>query len=106
MKSSILKGYAGMGELTLGLTEHFVFHNAECPHQSLGNRTPDRVYVSRRGGGAVIVDKFGKHEKSETYSNTGAAPTRCVCRGMYSLNSACFCLDSGVYFKLLKSYIR
>jgi putative transposase len=31
-----LKGYAETGELTLGLTEYFVFYNAERPHQSLG----------------------------------------------------------------------
>ena len=73
-----LKGYAGMGELALGLTEYFVFYNGERPHQSLGNRTPDRVYASRQGGGAMIVDKFGKNEKSGAYANTGAASTRCV----------------------------
>jgi len=55
-----------------------MFYNAERPHQSLGNRTPDRVYASSQGGGAVIVDKFGKNEKSVAYANTGAAPTRCV----------------------------
>ena len=67
-----------MGGLTLGLTQYFVFYNAERAHQSLGNRTSDRVYASRQGGGAVIVDKFGKDEKPETYTNTGAAPTHCV----------------------------
>ena len=72
-----LKGYAGMGELTLGLTQYFVFYNAERAHQSLGNRTPQVVYESAQWGGAVIVDKFGKDETPET-TNTGAAPTRCV----------------------------
>jgi len=51
-----LRGYAAMGELTLGLTQYFEFYNGERPHQSLANRTPDRVYVSAQGGGAMIVD--------------------------------------------------
>jgi putative transposase len=54
-----LKGYASMGELTVGLTEYFVFYNGERPHQSLGYKTPDAVYRTATGGGAVIVDKFG-----------------------------------------------
>jgi putative transposase len=54
-----LKGYGSMGELTLGLTEYFAFYNGERPHQSLGNITPDTVYRTAIGGGAVIVDKFG-----------------------------------------------
>ena len=72
------KGYADMGELTLGLTEYFVFYNAERPHQSLGNRTPQVVYEGAQWGGAVIVDKPDKDEKSETYANNGAAPTCCA----------------------------
>ena len=54
-----LKGYGSMGELTLGLADYFAFYNGERPHQSLGNETPDTVYRSAIGGGAVIVDKFG-----------------------------------------------
>ena len=54
-----LKGYATMGELTVGLAKYFVFHNGERPHQSLGYKTPDVVYQTAVGGGAVIVDKFG-----------------------------------------------
>ena len=53
-----LKGYASMGELTTGLAEYFAFYNGERPHQSLGHQTPDVVYRTARGGGAVIVDKF------------------------------------------------
>jgi len=53
-----LKGYATMGELMVGLTEYFVFYNGERPHQSLANKTPDAVYRSAIGGGAMIVDKF------------------------------------------------
>jgi putative transposase len=54
-----LKGYGSMVELTLGLTEYFAFYNGERPHQSLGYETPDTVYRTAIGGGAVIVDKFG-----------------------------------------------
>jgi putative transposase len=53
-----LKGYASMGELWVGLTDYFAFTNGERPHQSLGNKTPDVVYRTAIGGGAVIVDKF------------------------------------------------
>jgi len=54
-----LKGYATMGELMVGLAEYFAFFNGERPHQSLGQETPDVVYRSAIGGGALIVDKFG-----------------------------------------------
>ena len=54
-----LKGYASMGELLLGLAGYFAFYNGERPHQSLENKTPDVVYRSAIGGGAMIVDKFG-----------------------------------------------
>ncbi len=54
-----LKGYVSLRELLLGLTEYFAFYNSERPHQSLGYRTPDRVYRSGEGGGAKIVDHFG-----------------------------------------------
>jgi hypothetical protein len=47
-----------MGELMLGLTEYFAFTNGERPHQSLGHKTPDVVYRTDVGGGALIVDKF------------------------------------------------
>lgn len=54
-----LRGYAGLPELLLGLTDYFVFYNGERPHQGLGNRTPDAVHRSGEGGGAEIVDRFG-----------------------------------------------
>jgi len=54
-----LKGYATMGELTVGLAEYFAFYNGERPHQSLGQKTPDVVYRTAVGGGAMILDKFG-----------------------------------------------
>jgi putative transposase len=34
-------------------------YNGERSHQSLANKTPDAVYRSATGGGAMIVDKFG-----------------------------------------------
>ena len=53
-----LKGYATMGELTLGLTTYFTFYNGERPYQSLGQQTSDVVYRTATGGGAMILDKF------------------------------------------------
>jgi putative transposase len=53
-----LKGYATMIELTVGLAEYFIFYNSERPHQSLGQKTPDVVYNTAIGGGAMIVDKY------------------------------------------------
>jgi hypothetical protein len=49
-----------MGELLVGLTEYFAFYNGQRPHQSLGQQTPDVVYRSAVGGGAIIVD-WGVH---------------------------------------------
>ena len=57
-----LNGYATMGELLLGLSKYFVMYNDERPHQALGNKTPDKVYESASGGGAMIVDKYGAKE--------------------------------------------
>ena len=54
-----LKGYATMGELHAGLTRYFAFYNGERPHKGLNYRTPDAVYESGEGGGAMIVDKYG-----------------------------------------------
>lgn len=55
-----LKGYATMTELTIGLAKYFTFYNTERPHQALGQRTPGFVYQTAIGGGAVIVDKYGR----------------------------------------------
>ena len=57
-----LNGYATMGELLLGLSKYFVEYNGDRPHQALGNKTPDEVYQSASGGGAMIVDKYGAKE--------------------------------------------
>jgi putative transposase len=95
-----LKGYATMGELTVGLTEYFAFYNGERPHQSLGDQTPQLVYQTAIGGGAMIVDKFGgagekplfryapqgflprrskinSHSTNQSKGKTGAAPSSC-----------------------------
>ena len=48
-----------MGELTLGLMAYFMFYNDERPHQALAKETPETVYRTRQGGGALIVDKYG-----------------------------------------------
>lgn len=61
-----LKGYAEMDELILGLTEYFSFYNRERPHQSLAYRTPEKVHMSAKGGGAMIVDRFGSKQLSDT----------------------------------------
>ena len=53
-----LKGYTSIGDLRAGMAEYFIFYNCERPHQSLDYRTPDVVYRTATGGGALIVDKF------------------------------------------------
>ena len=54
-----------MGELMIGLTEYFAFYNIQRPHQSLGQITPDVVYRSGIGGGAMILDKYPRTEKDK-----------------------------------------
>ncbi len=66
-----LKGYSGMGELTLGLIEYFLFYDQERPHQSLAYRTPDQVYTSAQGGGVIIVDRFGIEQQPASTPITG-----------------------------------
>jgi putative transposase len=60
-----LNGYATMGELMVGLSKYFVLYNTERPHQSLGYKTPDSVYASASGGGALIIDKFAERPKAK-----------------------------------------
>ena len=55
-----LKGYGSGTELYQGLQDYFHFYNTERLHQSMGYQTPDEVYVSACGGGAMIVDKFNE----------------------------------------------
>ena len=54
-----LNGYRSIGEALTGLTSYFAFYNGERYHQALGYKTPNAVYRSGQGGGAMIVDKFG-----------------------------------------------
>ena len=79
-----LKGYADMGELTLGLTEYFAFYNEERPHQSLTYQTPDQVYNTGQGGGAKIVDIFSRDgfgsetNEASGQRRTAAGETECT----------------------------
>lgn len=45
---------------------YFAFYNGERPHQGLNYQTPDVVYQSGEGGGAMIVDKYGSVPKLTT----------------------------------------
>ena len=72
-----LKGYAEMGELLIGLTQYFTFYNGERMHQSLGNKTPDEVYASASGGGALIIDKYPREEEKSGQRCAAASPTEC-----------------------------
>ena len=71
-----LNGYATMGELMVGLTKYFAFYNGERPHQSLSDKTPDVVYCTAIGGGAMILDKFGGAggESPVPLRSTGGSP--------------------------------
>lgn len=42
-------GYATRGELLIGLTKYVAFYNAERPHQSLGNQSPQEVRKTSSG---------------------------------------------------------
>jgi len=72
-----LKVYATMGELVVGLAGYFAFYNNERPHQSLGQKTPEAVYRTAIGGGAVIVDKFPREveEPPVPLRSTGGSST-------------------------------
>ena len=65
-----LRDYGRMPQLQAGLTEYFEFYNTERPHQSLSNLTPAEVYYSGVGGGAKIVDRFGKEISSVEDNST------------------------------------
>lgn len=67
-----LKSYANIPELLMGLTAYFAFYNTERQHQSLGYRTPDDVYQTATGGGAIIIDKYkDEKEQATPESKTG-----------------------------------
>ena len=66
-----LKAYAGVPELLIGLTEYFERYNTLRPHQSLGYATPDLVYRTGQGGGACIVDKYPKADRTVAKEDVG-----------------------------------
>ena len=72
-----LYGYATMGELMIGLAKYFAFYNGERPHQSLGNKTPEVVYRTAMGGGAMILDKYPRavDEPPAPLRSTGGSST-------------------------------
>src|SRR5674476_892899 len=75
-----LKGYATVGELMIGLSEYFALYNAERPHQALQNKTPDDVYKTATGGGALIVQKYKtkfKDKKGEKSDEIPPAVDNC-----------------------------
>jgi putative transposase len=63
-----LNGYANMGELMVGMAAYMSFFNAERPHQSLGYKTPEQVYRTGIGGGAIILDKYGSGTEAKAAS--------------------------------------
>jgi putative transposase len=88
-----LNGCATMGDLTVGLTRYFTFYNEERPHQSLNYQTPDVVYASGEGGGAMIVDKCGSAPitavvTSGAPAGQGAPPQTPPCRERVAIDSA------------------
>jgi len=72
-----LKDYASMGDLLGGMKEYFNFYNGERPHQSLGQKTPDIVYRTGIGGGAMIVDRYPRavEETPVPLRSTGVSST-------------------------------
>jgi putative transposase len=88
-----LHGYATISELWVGLTNYFVFYNTERRHQALNYRTPDVVYQTASGGGARIVDKFGKEQGSPKNNVNNGAALFCCKEQITILNSVNYCLD-------------
>jgi len=66
-----IRGYATLGELTVGLADYFQFYNTGRMHQSLGNLTPDEVYRTGQGGGASVPDHFGTRKGTQETEQTG-----------------------------------
>ena len=90
-----LNGYTTMSELRLGLTDDFVCYNTERRHQSLNYVTPDEVCRTARGGGARIVDQFGKlgipltHVEPTSRKMQNRPPSACAGRtGPFAVSAA------------------
>jgi putative transposase len=91
------KNYASMPELLLGLAEYFAFYNSERPHQALGHKTPDYVYLTGEAGGARIVDHFS--DKQDSSGEEMGQRQSAVCNGNDTiLITIRNCLDNGVHF--------
>jgi putative transposase len=88
-----LKGYANMAELTAGLAQYFAFYNGERPHQTLGYVTPNEVYRTCVGGGAITVNRFGEDDTEQEKKGDGTAPRSCGAGNGHSLNYPANCLD-------------
>lgn len=55
-----IKNYQTLAQAHRGLKTYFTFYNGERRHPSLGYQTPNHVYTTGQGGGAKIVDKWGR----------------------------------------------
>lgn len=66
-----LKRYEQMFELRVGLTAYFTFYNEKRKHQSLDYQTPNQVYETGIGGGAMIADYYGKPKPTNLTQETG-----------------------------------
>ncbi|MDD5277505.1 MAG: hypothetical protein PHR16_15675 [Methylovulum sp.] len=60
------KNYASMPGLLVGLAEYFIFYNVGRFHQTLGYKTPDKIYRTGNGGGVKIADHFGDKNASSS----------------------------------------
>ena len=69
-----LKYHVTVGKPTAGLGEYFLYYNGERPHQSLKYKTPDAVYASGSGGGAIIIEKYKKAASKETHGPKDTVP--------------------------------
>jgi len=67
-----LHDYGNIGELMLGLTAYMIYYNEERAHQSLTYGTPNRVYRTGVGGGAMILEKYGKNREDSSPENSTA----------------------------------
>ena len=80
-----LKQHDTVQSLLIGLTDYFVFYNQERYHQSLGYKTPNRVYQTAIGGGAKIIDSYrDSFDVSEEKLNN----TRTVLKNYGNMSSA------------------
>ena len=59
-----LQNYETLPAVQAGLKTYFSFYNGERGHQSLGYQTPDSVYATGQGGGAKIIDQYGRPSAS------------------------------------------